>query len=293
MLEFWKNEWNLFLGDLKSLRGAFAKVFGKQEYLMLNSEGASNNEVAENAEATGQVVQPTKKEYTLDEVDKKIETFLGESIDETRENLSADGTQHEVLREYAQFFKPYSENKDMCDSAFKKYYDRHALKIATNEFPIEQARIIQNNVDLFIQGQDIFGTNGQFIDSRVDSIFDKVGINQVNKMVGILHDNEETGIINASGERTFAEVISYMVDNGVKVEKDTDLVEPVKQVLENKLNEVHTSLRGHDDWNEEYQSLLTEERKYLYALNRIEQYETERRIEEFEQKLNDMDVVIE
>lgn len=293
MFEFWKNEWNLFVDDLKSLKNTFAKVFGKQEYLMLGTENADNKQEIATEKAVESVEAPVINEYAPDETDKKIEMFLGENVEETRENLSADGTQHEVLREYAQFFKPYSENKDMCDSAFKKYYDRHALKIATNDFPVEQARIIQNNVDLFIQGQDIFGANGQFIDSRVDSIFEKVGIDQVNKMVNILHDNEEEITVNAPGERTFAEVISYMVDNGIKVEKDMDLVVPVKQVLENKLNEVHTSLRGHDDWNEEYQNLLSEERKYLYALNRIEQFETERRIEEFEQKLNNMDVVIE
>ena len=47
----------------------------------------------------------------------------------------------------------------------------------------------------------------------------------------------------------------------------------------------------HEDWNEEYQSLLSQERKYLYALNRIEQYETEQRISEFEEKLNDIESV--
>ena len=82
-----------------------------------------------------------------------------------------------------------------------------------------------------------------------------------------------------------------MVDNGIKVDKATPLIEPVKHVLEDKLNEVHDSLRSHEDWNEEYQNLLSQERKYLYALNRIEQYETEQRISEFEQKINDLETI--
>ena len=93
----------------------------------------------------------------------------------------------------------------MCNSAFRKYYDRHALKIATEELPVAQARIIQNNVDLFIKGQEVFGENGQFIDSRVDTIFEKKGIDEVEKVVDILHDNTEKGV-NVQGERLFAEL---------------------------------------------------------------------------------------
>ena len=84
-----------------------------------------------------------------------------------------------------------------------------------------------------------------------------------------------------------AEVLTYMVDNGIKVEKNGSIMKPVKLVLEEKLNDVHTDLRNHDDWNDEYQALLSQERKYLYALNRIEQYETEQRISEFEQKITE------
>ena len=65
----------------------------------------------------------------------------------------------------------------------------------------------------------------------------------------------------------------------------------LKLVLEEKLNDVHADLRNHEDWNEEYQALLSQERKYLYALNRIEQYETEKRISEFEEKLNDLETI--
>lgn len=331
MLEFWKNEWKLFLEDIDSVKNAFAKLFGrKQDYLMLKSgtqqdagETLQNEEPvqassvslsnvssevtldsAEDIKAGGVfaqengvfadsaiqeagIAQPT---YQLDGIDQKVTTYFGENIDELRVNMSGDKTQHEVLREYAQYFKPYSEEQDMCNSAFRKYYDRHALKIATEELPIEQARIIQNNVDLFIKGQEVFGENGQFIDSRVDTIFDRIGIDQVNKVVGILHDNTDEGV-NVQGERLFAEVITYMVDNGIKVEKGANVLDPIKSVLEEKLDDVHNNLKNHEDWNEEYQSLLSQERKYLYALNRIEQYETEQRISEFEEKLNDIESV--
>ena len=282
MFEFWKNEWKLFLEDLGSIKNAFSKIFGKkQDYLLLQSaqEETSQNE----PEAEIPVFIP-------DAIDHKVTAYFGENLDELRENMSGDKTQYDVLRNYAQYFKPYNESQEMCNSAFRKYYDRHALKIATEELPVEQARIVQNNVDLFIKGQEVFGENGQFIDSRVDSIFDKVGIDNVNKMVNILHDNTEEGV-NTQGERLFAEVITYMVDNGIKVEKDKPLIEPVKHVLEEKLNDVHSSLRNHEDWNDEYQALLSQERKYLYALNRIEQYETEQRISEFEEKLNDIESV--
>lgn len=282
MFEFWKNEWKLFLEDLGSIKNTFSKIFGKkQDYLLLQSaqEEASQNE----PEAEIPVFIP-------DAIDHKVTAYFGENLDELRENMSGDKTQYDVLRNYAQYFKPYNESQEMCNSAFRKYYDRHALKIATEELPVEQARIVQNNVDLFIKGQEVFGENGQFIDSRVDSIFDKVGIDNVNKMVNILHDNTEEGV-NTQGERLFAEVITYMVDNGIKVEKDKPLIEPVKHVLEEKLNDVHSSLRNHEDWNDEYQALLSQERKYLYALNRIEQYETEQRISEFEQKINDLEAM--
>ena len=256
MLEFWKNEWKLFIEDIHSVKNTFSKIFGgKKDYLLLE---AANEEVVEEVE----------KVYQLDAVDHKVTAYFGEDINELRQNISGDKTQHEVLREYAQYFKPYAEAQEMCNSAFRKYYDRHALKIATEELPVAQARIVQNNVDLFIKGQEVFGENGQFIDSRVDSIFDKVGIEKVNKLVDILHDNSD-GEINTQGERLFAEIATYMVDNGIKVEKNKPLIDPVKLVLEEKLNDVHSNLRNHEDWNEEYQALLSQERKYLYALNRI------------------------
>lgn len=332
MLEFWKNEWKLFLEDIDSVKNAFAKIFGrKQDYLMLKSGTQEDGEVlpmeepvqassislenvssevtleAKDGINAGSVFaqdngvfsemaqevsapQATQPTYQLDGIDHKVTAYFGENIDELRINMSGEKTQHEVLREYAQYFKPYSEAQDMCNSAFRKYYDRHALKIATEELPIEQTRIIQNNVDLFIKGQEVFGENGQFIDSRVDTIFERIGIDQVNKVVGILHDNTDEGV-NVQGERLFAEVVTYMVDNGIKVEKDSNVLEPIKSVLEEKLDDVHNNLKNHEDWNEEYQSLLSQERKYLYALNRIEQYETEQRISEFEEKLNDIESV--
>ena len=277
--EFLKNEWKLFLQDMESIGNAVLSFFSKKEEPLMI---AAAPEVFE---------EPTVQEYVPDEVDYKVETYFGENIGELKESFCGDRTQHEVLREYAQFFKPYGENAEMCQTAFKKYYDRHALKMAVNEFPVEQARIIQNNVDLFIEGQEVFGENGQFIDSRVDSIFEKVGMDKVSKMVNILGEADDNGI-NYQGERTFAEAICHMVDNGIKVDKDGNLISPVRKALEEKLNDVHASLRSHEDWNDDYQALLSQERKYLYALNRIEQYETEERIAEFESKLNELDVVV-
>ncbi len=297
MLEFWKNEWKLFLEDIGFVKNTFASIFGRSENpLMLNKgeENDQNNAVQEQLQVPVSGLQnisqeATVTEYQPDGIDNKVTAYFGESLDELKQNVSGDKTQHEVLREYAQYFKPYTEEQEMCNSAFRKYYDRHALKIATEELPVEQARIIQNNVDLFIKGQEVFGEGGQFIDSRVDSIFEKAGIGEVEKVVNILHDNTEEGI-NTQGERLFAEVVTHMVDNGIKFSKADGLVDPVKMVLEEKLNDVHSALRNHEDWNDEYQALLSQERKYLYALNRIEQYETEQRISEFEQKLSDLEV---
>lgn len=317
---FFKREWNLFLKDMQDwgemVMGAFegedelllgapkeAKVeeaerpgFFKKEWDLFktdinNANTALENLFGYNKEAHSEPENLEEPVYLKDDVDMKLESFLGEPIDELRENACGDKTQHEVLREYATFFKPYTENPEMCQAAFRKYYDRHALKMAVNDFPVEQARIIQNNVDVFIRGQEIFGEGGQFVDSRVDTVFEKAGIDRVNKMVGILSDTVTDGK-NLQGERLFAEAVSYMVDNGIKVGKDGSLVEPVKKSLEAKLDEVHNDLRAHDDWNEDYQALLSQERKYLYALNRIEQYETEQRISEFESKLNDLDVIV-
>lgn len=283
MFDFWKSEWKLFLEDIQSLKNSFAGLFGhKQDYLMLES-----SEPIQNTEENNEAVF----KYEPDGVDHKVTAYFGENVEELRKNISGEKTQHEVLRDYAQFFKPYGDSQEMCNNAFRKYYDRHALKIATAELPVQQARIIQNNVDLFIKGQEVFGENGQFIDSRVDSIFDKLGINEINSVVNILHDNAQDGNINLQGERLFAEVVTYMVDNGVKVDKSQSVIEPVKNVLEEKLNDVHANLRNHEDWNDEYQALLSQERKYLYALNRIEQYETEQRISEFEEKLNDLEAM--
>ena len=274
---FFKNEWNLFKQDLAQADAELSQLFGFQKKNLIEEE----------------VPQATFEEptYVKDEIDIKLETYLEEPVDELMENSCGDKTQHEVLREYAAFFKPYSEQPEMCQVAFKKYYDRHALKMAVNEFPVEQARIIQNNVDVFIKGQEIFGEGGQFIDSRVDGIFTKVGMTEINKMVGILSDTVNDGK-NLQGERMLAEVISYMVDNGIKVEKNGTLLQPVKKSLEAKLDAVHDCLREHEDWNDDYQTLLSQERKYLYALNRIEQYETEQRIAEFESKLSELDVIV-
>jgi len=276
MLEFWKNEWELLLSDLTTVKETIKKMFGVKEDLLMLSVAAEQEEVVE-PEVQEQV-------YENDAIDHKVTAYFGEDIDAVRQNTSGDKTQHEVLRGYAQYFKPYISSHEMCNSAFRKYYDRHVLEIATSDIPVEQLRIVQNNVDIFIGGQEVFGENGQFIDSRVDTIFKKVGETQICKMVSILHDNTDN-LVNTQGERLFAESIHYMVDNGIKIDKDGDLIKPIKTVLEDKLNSVHTSLRNHEDWNDEYQKLLSDERKYLYALNRIEQFETEQKISEFESKL--------
>ncbi|MDD2376675.1 MAG: hypothetical protein PHD15_02845 [Clostridia bacterium] len=277
MLEFWKNEWELLLNDLTTVKKTIKKMFGvKEELLMLN---IATEEVAVDEEK-----QVQEQVYENDAIDHKVTAYFGEDIDTVRQNTSGDKTQHEVLRGYAQYFKPYIASHEMCNSAFRKYYDRHVLEIATSDIPVDQLRIVQNNVDIFIGGQEVFGDNGQFIDSRVDTIFKKVGEAQICKMVNILHDNTDN-LVNTQGERLFAESIHYMVDNGIKIDKDGDLIKPIKTVLEDKLNSVHTSLRNHEDWNDEYQKLLSDERKYLYALNRIEQFETEQKISEFESKL--------
>ncbi|MEG2310527.1 MAG: hypothetical protein RSB76_00905 [Clostridia bacterium] len=280
MFGFWKNEWKLFLEDISSLKNSFSNLFGnKQDYLMLESAVPNQdvtNEISEN--------------YEPDGVDHKVSAYFGENVDELRQNISGDKTQHEVLRDYAKYFRPYNDSQEMCNNAFRKYYDQHALKIATEELPVQQARIIQNNVDLFIKGQEGFGENGQFIDSRVDTIFDKVGIDDINNVINILHDNSDQGV-NTQGERLFAEVVTFMVDNSVKIDKNQSIMEPVKNVLEDRLNEVCVNLKNHEDWNDEYQALLSQERKYLCALNRISQYETEQRISQFEDKLNELDVI--
>ena len=294
MRDFWKNEWKLFLEDIGFVKNTFASIFGKDSQLMLSVKVEAESVPTPEEQLQTPVMEEASSQdmfnvaYQPDGIDNKVTAYFGESLDELNRNMSGDKTQHEVLREYAQYFKPYAADQEMCNSAFRKYYDRHALKIASEELPVEQARIIQNNVDLFIKGQEAFGEGGQFIDSRVDSIFEKAGINEVEKVVNILHDNTEDGV-NVQGERLFAEVVNHMIDNGVKYNKAEGLVEPVKLVLEDKLNEVHASLRTHEDWNDEYQALLSQERKYLYALNRIEQYETEQRISEFEQKLSDLE----
>ena len=81
MFEFWKNEWKLFMDDLRALGGMFSKIFGSEEYLMLDSAEESNNMFAED------------ESYSFDSVDNNIENYFGETVDELRKNLSNDGTQ--------------------------------------------------------------------------------------------------------------------------------------------------------------------------------------------------------
>ena len=272
---FFKREWELFKTDLDNANSALESLFGIEK---------KNDEIVECAEVPVEF---------KDEVDVKLETFLGEPINELKESACGDRTQHEVLRDYAEFFKPYAENPDMCQMAFKKYYDRHALKMAVSELPIEQVRIVQNNVDIFIKGQESFGE--PFVDSRVDTVFEKAGIDEVNKVIGIIGDCDSEGK-TLKGERLFAEAVNYMVDHGIRVAKDGGLIDPVRKAIEAQHDEIHSAMRSFEDVGPEYQELLAKERTYLDALNRIEQYETEKRIAAFEAKMSDevsgLDVIL-
>ena len=107
----------------------------------------------------------------------------------------------------------------------------------------------------------------------------------------IIRENELIDYALELGHEVVAITDHESISNAIKVEKGANILEPIKSVLEEKLDDVHNNLKNHEDWNEEYQSLLSQERKYLYALNRIEQYETEQRISEFEEKLNDIESV--
>ena len=157
MLEFWKNEWKLFLEDIGFVKNTFASIFGGNKQLMLNQAQPQQQPEVQEQLQVPVMEQPVEEMVTMayqpDGIDNKVTAYFGESLEELRNSISGARTQHEVLREYAQYFKPYAVEQEMCNSAFRKYYDRHALKIATEELPIEQARIIQNNVDLFIKGQ--------------------------------------------------------------------------------------------------------------------------------------------
>lgn len=274
---FFKREWELFKTDLDNANAALESFFGIEKKNPIIDEP----------------VEYFEPVYLKDEVDMKLETFLGEPIQELKESACGDRTQHEVLRDYAEFFKPYAENPEMCQTAFRKYYDRHALKMAVSELPVEQVRIVQNNVDIFIKGQESFGE--PFVDSRVDTVFEKAGIDQVNKVIGIIGDCDSEGKM-LKGERLFAEAVNYMVDHGIRVAKDGDLINPIRKAIEARHDEVHNEMRSFEDVGPDYQDLLAKERTYLDALNRIEQYETEKRIAAFEAKMNDevngLDVVL-
>ena len=71
MLEFWKNEWKLFLEDIDSVKNAFAKIFGrKKDYLMLKSgTQEENGEVLpkeEPVQASGVSLENVSAEVTLE-----------------------------------------------------------------------------------------------------------------------------------------------------------------------------------------------------------------------------------
>lgn len=296
MLEFFKNEWSMFMGELDSFKNAVKNLFGKSENPLMLMETNLTQKTSEKQNQTVEtmnealfedVEKQEEVKYIFDDIDHKLSAYFGESIEEVRQNMSGDKTQHEVLREYATYFKPYSSNYNMCNCAFKKYYDDKCLEIASGTIPVEQIRIFQNNMDIFTAGQEIFGENEQFIDSRVVDVFERLDTETINKVTNILNHNSEEEV-NIQGERLFAEVVSYMVDNKIKIGKDNNILEPVKMVLEEKLNETNTLLRIDDNWDENYQQLLSDYRKYGCALDRIEQYEREIKVNEYEETLNSL-----
>ena len=294
MFEFLKNEWGMFLEELGAFKTSFKKMFGMEENPLMLMESTIKDdenikfEFANDNEVSG--IEEIKDEpitYTFDDIDHKLSAYFGENIDDVRQNLSGDKTQHEVLREYAKYFKPYSNNYNMCNSAFKKYYDDKCLEIASGTIPVEQIRIFQNNMDIFTAGQEIFGENEQFIDSRVVDIFEKMDSESISKVTNILYHADD-GEVNIQGERLLAEVVSYMVDNKIKMDKENNMLEPVKLVLEDKLNQTNVNLRIDDNWDENYQQLLSDYRKYGCALDRISQYERELKVNAYEETLNNL-----
>lgn len=303
---FWKNEWDLFLQDMESIGRATVGFFVKEWELFVEDMKAikgvlsfdkptflsSKKSFALNAATDDEgTIDYVEEKYELDPVEHKVVKFLCEDIGGLKTQFTSSGTQLDALKAYAEHFQEYKESPEMCHAAFQKYYDKHALRMAVSEVPVEQIKIVQNNADLFVKGQETFGEGAQFIDSRVDNVFEKAGKDQVVKMLDIL--SEGTDEQKADAERTFAELVQNMVDSGIKVGNDGDLVGPFKKVLESKLDSVHTKLKSQDEWNQEYQSLLTEERKCLYSLNKIEQHETEKQIKDFEKKLAEIDDMFE
>ena len=95
MFDFFKNEWKLFMEDLQSFKGVFGKIFGhkQEEYLMLNS---TQDDATQQLDLENVVNQQVSKPYQPDEIDHKVTAYFGENLDELKQNLSGDKTQHEV-----------------------------------------------------------------------------------------------------------------------------------------------------------------------------------------------------
>ena len=133
--------------DLQSFKGVFGKIFGhkQEEYLMLNS---TQDDATQQLDLENVVNQQVSKPYQPDEIDHKVTAYFGENLDELKQNLSGDKTQHEVLREYAQFFKPYNESQEMCNSAFRKYYDRQQTMLCIRFVRYIQYQSIFSNIQV-------------------------------------------------------------------------------------------------------------------------------------------------
>ncbi|MEG1009815.1 MAG: hypothetical protein RSF67_08420 [Clostridia bacterium] len=272
MLEFWKNEYSLFLNDLNGIKRFFKNLVGINTQPMLE---AATEEAQTNIEEV----------YTQDEIDHKISAYCNEDINSLRETVVGDKTHHEVLRDYAKYFKPYNGSHTMCSNAFKNFYDKNATEISTNMLPVEHVRIIQNNMDLFVEGQEGFG-DSQIVDSRVCDLFKKMGRDETIKITNILSDNTKNNSeINENGERILAEVVNHMVEKSVKISKDKTILDTVKDIVTEKYEDAHAKFDTLDDWNDEFKKALSDERKYNYALNRIKQYEDEQAMIQFEQSM--------
>ena len=83
---------------------------------------------------------------------------------------------------------------------------------------------------------------------------------------------------------------------GVGTGKAAEIPDAVRKAIEAQHDEIHSAMRSFEDVGPEYQELLAKERTYLDALNRIEQYETEKRIAAFEarmsEEVNGLDVIL-
>ena len=92
MLEFWKNEWKLFLEDIGFVKNTFASIFGGNKQLMLNqAEPQQQPEVQEQLQVPV-MEQPVEEMVTMayqpDGIDNKVTAYFGESLEELRNSTT-------------------------------------------------------------------------------------------------------------------------------------------------------------------------------------------------------------